>query len=74
MKFFQVNEDDLAEMERTLPSLADLTMATLDNRQRVQWRRVQEILTRIRWNYGPPTDVKIIPADDDGVSPFGGMD
>lgn len=65
MKMFQINETDLSELERTLPCLADTMMAILNPRLRVQWRRVQTILSNVRWNYGPPTDVTVIPADGD---------
>lgn len=63
-KLFQIHEEDLATLEHTLPALADGMMPQLDNRARVQWRRVQEILSKVRWSYGPPTDVTVIPADD----------
>lgn len=52
MKLFQIYEADLVELEHTLPELLG-SMDTLTNRQRVQWRRVREIVTNIRWNYGP---------------------
>lgn len=54
MRYFQVSEDDLAELERTLPDLMSSTVMSLTNRQRVQFRRCQRILTNVRWNYGPP--------------------
>lgn len=65
MKLFQIYEDDLAELERTIPQIAESTMLTsLDNRLRVKFRLVQAILSRVRWNYGPPTDIEVIPADE----------
>lgn len=63
MRLFQITEDDLAELERTLPQFQDVLLPRLDNRLRVQLRRVREILSNVRWNYGPPTDVEIIPCD-----------
>ena len=61
MKLFQINEDDLAELERTLPQFADALSITLNynSRLRVQFRRVQSILSAVRWNYGPPTEVEV---------------
>jgi hypothetical protein len=62
-KLFQIYEEDLAELEHILPQLAERLMTALDNPLRVKIRRVQTILTNVRWNYGPPTDVDVIPAD-----------
>lgn len=67
MRFFQITEDDLADLERTLPQLADVLMAQMDPKLRTQLRRMQEILSRVRWNYGPPTNVTVIPGDSDGT-------
>lgn len=73
-RLYQIYEDDLAELERVLPRLADrLTCGTgpngkslVDNRTRTQIRRVQEILKNVRWNYGPPDEVGIVPAEGGG--------
>ncbi len=58
MKLFQINEADLAELERTVPSLADALMPVMTNRLRVQIRLVQRVLSDVRWNYGPPTNIE----------------
>lgn len=63
-RLFQIYESDLADLERTLPQLADALMPILNNRLRVQLRQVQRILTDVRWNYGPPVNVKHISAGD----------
>lgn len=63
-KLFQIYEDDLSALEETLPQLADALMPLLNNKLRVQIRRVQKILSDVRWDYGPPTDVEVIPVDD----------
>lgn len=60
----QITEDDLAALERTLPQLASAVAPALDNRLRVQLRQVQKILSEVRWNYGPPSEVRIIPVDE----------
>jgi hypothetical protein len=63
-KLFQIHENDLGELERTLPQIADSMMPILTNRTRVQLRRVQAILSNIRWNYGPASGVEVIPLAD----------
>ena len=64
-KLFQIHEEDLADLERTLPQFADALMPAIDNRLRAQFRRIQAILSNVRWNYGPPSEVEIVPAGDD---------
>lgn len=59
----QITEEDFAELERTIPQLVDSLMVKLDNRARTQLRRVKQILSDVRWNYGPHLDVEVIPAD-----------
>jgi hypothetical protein len=63
-KLLQIHEDDLVTLERTLPQLADALARTADNRQRVQLRQVQRILSDVRWNYGPPSEVRVVGEDD----------
>ena len=62
-RLFQVHEDDLAELERTIPQLGEALMPALTNRLRVQLRRCQQILSSVRWNYGPPSEVEGISDD-----------
>ena len=62
-RLHQITEDDLAALEQTLPQLADALMPALDNRLRVKLRQVQSILSAVRWNYGPATDVIVLPSD-----------
>jgi hypothetical protein len=64
-KLFQIHEDDLAELERTIPQFSDAMMLNLTSRLRTQLRRCQTILSNVRWNYGPPTEVESLPAGDD---------
>ena len=68
MKLHQIYEDDLADLEKLLPELADAMMPHLDNRLRVKLRRCQHIMSRVRWNYGPPSEVKRLDVDSDGDS------
>ncbi len=64
-RLFQIKEDDLGALEAVLPQLADALMPVLTNKLRVQIRRVQNILSDVRWDYGPPSEVQIIPVDED---------
>ena len=57
---FQIYEQDLAELEHALPQILLDSYPNLNNRQRVQWRRIIEIITNVRWNYGPPLEVEVI--------------
>lgn len=68
MKLFQINEDDLAELERSMPELCRL-VSELPNYNQNHWikamiRRVQRVITNVRWDYGPPGEVHTMPADD----------
>lgn len=60
MKLHQINGDDLAELERMMPDIASALMVHLNARQRVQLRRIKEILSNVRWDYGPPDKVEAV--------------
>lgn len=61
-RLFQIKESDLAELEHVLPEIVSAMMGLMnDNRLKVQWRKVQEIIKNVRWNYGPPEEVIVIP-------------
>jgi len=62
---FQINEEDLATLERELPAICERVYPQLDNALRVKFRQVQRIVTDVRWNYGPPAEVREIPAEGD---------
>lgn len=63
MKLFQIYEDDLADLEKVLPEIAEAIGAETTARLRVQIRKVQSILSKVRWNYGPPTEIEKIDAE-----------
>ncbi len=63
-KLFRIEEEDFAELERILPQLGDALMPVLNNKLRVQLRRCKEILSNVRWEYGPAGEVHIVPAQD----------
>ena len=65
-RLFQITEDDLAELERTLPDLLGPSPRFDNNPDRVRIRRVMTVLQNVRWNYGPASDVREIPGGADG--------
>lgn len=66
MRQFQINEEDLAELERLVPELMDCIMEAFnDNGTRVRARKVKGILSDVRWNYGPPQEVHIEKVGED---------
>jgi len=67
-RLLQITDDDLTDLERTLPQLADALMPVLDNRLRVQLRQVQRILSNVRWNYGPASEVEVVRPNEDQSS------
>lgn len=61
-KLFQITEEDLAMLEADLPAILLRHWACLYPADRPAFRRVQQIITNVRWNYGPPGEVGVIPA------------
>jgi len=60
-KLYHIHEEDLQELERVIPEIFEsLTHETNQPKHRVQLRRVKEILSDVRWNYQPHTDVEKI--------------
>lgn len=58
-KLFQIYEDDLQTLETALPRLQDAlgeAMSRPDVQVAVQ--EVKEILSNVRWSYGPYSEVK----------------
>lgn len=64
-KIFQIHGDDMATLEELLPELMWFRPDLQTARQKVQWRRVQQIIWNVRWNYGPPLECHRIPASDE---------
>ncbi|MEM8781926.1 MAG: hypothetical protein AAGE65_03630 [Planctomycetota bacterium] len=68
---FQVHAGDLAELERIAPELMSRIMfgltpdgqPLLDTRTRKQLEKFKTILGNVRWDYGPPSEVRIVEAD-----------
>jgi hypothetical protein len=64
MKLFQMYEDDLQKMEALLPMVVDrLGMAMNDPALQVAAEELKRIVSDVRWNYGPPSEVKHIAAE-----------
>lgn len=68
MKLFRISEDDLARLEHVLPELClsmyEQMAGPAAPRLRKQWSEVREIVANVRWDYGPPSEVEIIPAGE----------
>lgn len=64
-KMLQIHDDDLSDLERTVPEIADRLTGSMDNALRTKLRRVQTILSNVRWGYGPPSHVEKITSDDE---------
>lgn len=63
VKLYQITEDDLAMLESEMPRLMDSNLPTCnDPMTRKRWQAVKEILSNVRWNYGPPQEVEQLPS------------
>lgn len=63
VKLYQITEDDLAMLESEMPRLMDSNLpACNDPMTRKRWQAVKEILSNVRWNYGPPQEVEQLPS------------
>lgn len=63
---FQVYETDLQKLEAALPRIMEACGMAL-NRPDVQvlFDEVKDIVSNIRWNYGPPTEIVRIPVGNE---------
>lgn len=60
-QLFQINEEDLAELERLLPDLLfEIAITQPSPKVRTVFRRVKDIIGNVRWHYGPPEQVERI--------------
>jgi len=60
-KFFHIYEEDLAKLEVALPQLMEAAGLAL-NRPDVQvmFDEVKTIVSNVRWDYGPPSEVFVV--------------
>lgn len=60
-QLFQIHADDLATLEQVMPELCGTpAVIASDNATKRKWRQVQQILTRVRWGYGPFEESEIV--------------
>lgn len=64
-QLFQVYEQDLVQMEQSLPILAQAVGPLNDPRLKRHLRLLKEIVSNVRWNYGPHDQVEKVE-DHDG--------
>lgn len=65
-RFLQIREEDLAELERACPVLCDRVALHPDGCDVVMLRRIEavkRVLSDVRWDYGPHTNVEKIDPD-----------
>lgn len=63
-QFFQISEEDLSDLERIIPDIINRIVYT-DPRMRTQARRVKDILSNVRWEYGPHECVEEYEEDEE---------
>ena len=66
-RLFQIYEDDLEALENALPDLHEAMADKTTPRLRVKLERVKQILSNVRWNYGPHREVEIDPEASGGA-------
>jgi hypothetical protein len=58
---FQIYENDLQRLEYALPRIFDALMPQMNNPElQVLLQECKDIIGNVRWNYGPPSEVKVI--------------
>jgi hypothetical protein len=68
MKMHQIYEDDLQKLEYALPQVFGALSPDLKNDARFQvlLEECKEVLSSVRWNYGPHTNVQRVNGENDG--------
>lgn len=60
MKLFRIYENDLAKLEAALPRIMDAAGLALNQPGvQVMFDEVKEILSNVRWDYGPPQEIHV---------------
>lgn len=63
---FRITEEDLCTLESELPEILEREGELLnDVFQRKRWEMVKGILSNVRWEYGPPLEVRRLPASNE---------
>lgn len=65
VRMMQVNEEDLATLERFVPMLCERLAERTDNADRVMIRQIKAILSNVRWNYQPHSGHEIVGGELD---------
>jgi hypothetical protein len=66
-KLFEIYEEDLETLERALPELYDSLRPEAKNRQdiREHAQMVKDVLSKVRWNYGPHVHTEVVRPEDE---------
>lgn len=65
-KMFHIYENDLQKLEAALPRIMDRVFGSLNDPQlQVLFDEVKEVLSDVRWDYGPPSEVIVIETRDE---------
>lgn len=68
-RMFQINEDDLAALESNLSLIyaEGMNWERFNDRPDIKeaWQMTIKTLSDVRFNYGPPSEVEIIPTSDE---------
>lgn len=65
MKLFQIYEPDLQKLEAALPRIMDAVgVRVSEPALMVLFEEVKGVLSDVRWNYGPPSEVQVIRTED----------
>lgn len=59
-RLYQIHEQDLADLEQLMPVICESIGRELDSAEKIRVRRIQKILSDVRWNYGPHSEVENI--------------
>jgi hypothetical protein len=62
-KLFHITESDLQRLEAALPRIHDHCGMLLNSPDlQILFGEAKEILSNVRWDYGPHTDVSVVSA------------
>lgn len=64
-RLYRVCEEDLAELEKTIPLLSEAMLTIQTPLTRTKLRLCKSILSDIRWDYGPHGKAEQVPVDNE---------
>ena len=63
VRHYRVNEDDLQKLEALLPRVFDRLVPQMnDPALQIMAEELKRIVSDVRWDYGPPSEVRQLPA------------